>query len=321
MPRTKLSVLAITACLVFAAIPAAHAQVGGLIKKKVGDAVKGPEKPKEKAKVADTIDDDAKLPFRLDADSKKAFIAGLQVEIDAREAFRKRVASLKTPEQYEQCTRSMITNPEGQKFAEDYAAAMTKLGDNAAGKTREQIMKATQDVAEQFKKRSDALSLKYCGDDPTPVRASQAQVFERAERAGAVEFGKVFKPTPSGSDDEPTAVTESSAPCVDGSVLAEGDADLVVRRCHDADPGSRLARVLSVRADTTEEEKVTEYRTLKERIEKYCSLPQAMRDEAEKNGIRVPGQGQNIYWVFNRGFAIWVGPDCAHLLKLFSLLQ
>jgi hypothetical protein len=324
MARTKLSMLAIAASLVFAGTPAAHAQVGGLIRKKVGDAVKGPEKPKEKTKEPDTVDEDSKLPYRLDAESKKAFIAGLQVEIDGREAYKKRLTTLKTPAQYSACQTNTVTNtPEGKKFSEDYVEAMGKLGDNAAGKKPEQIMKEQQEMAEKFTKRSEAMILKNCGEDPTPVINSQRQTFERAERAGAVEFGKVFKRTPSGSDEASTAAPASTEPCIDRSALMlEGDLEVDGGPCHAAEPWSKVAGLLRVGADTTtDEEKQEQYRILKERVEKYCSLPQSMKDQAEANGIKVPGQGKNIYWVFSRGFALWVGPDCDYLLKLFSRVQ
>lgn len=63
-----------------------------------------------------------------------------------------------------------------------------------------------------------------------------------------------------------------------------------------------------------------DYRLMKELVAKYCSLPADTRQDAEKNGIKVPGTGANIFWVFPLSFTQWVGPECENLTKLQATL-
>jgi hypothetical protein len=73
--------------------------------------------------------------------------------------------------------------------------------------------------------------------------------------------------------------------------------------------------------DPKTEEAKNQYRLLKELLEKFCELPQPLRDDAAKNGLKVAGTGNNVFWVFTKGFAVWVGNDCDHLMKLFSQIE
>ncbi len=75
------------------------------------------------------------------------------------------------------------------------------------------------------------------------------------------------------------------------------------------------------KAPRTDGSNLRDYRVMKELIAKYCSLPADMRQDAEKNGVKVPGTGSNIYWVFPLWFAQWVGPDCEDLTRLDKMLQ
>lgn len=63
-----------------------------------------------------------------------------------------------------------------------------------------------------------------------------------------------------------------------------------------------------------------DYRLMKELVAKYCSLPADTRQDAEKNGVKVPGTGANIFWVFPLSFTQWVGPECDSLTKLQATL-
>jgi hypothetical protein len=319
MLPSKLATLTLAACLILPTRPA-DAQLGGLIKKKVGEAVKGPDNSKEKGgKAAETADDGSKLGFKLDDDVLGAFEAGLSMEIRERDAFRKKIASIKTPEQYGQCGQDVMRNPEGQKFAVDYGEAMTKLGDNAAGKKAEQIMKEQQDLAEQFAKRSNSLTLKYCGEDPAPTINSQRRVFEQAQKAAAMEFGKVFNR--SGSNDEPDALPEES--CAGGSaVLAEDDVVSADSHCHSANPLAKLAGVIRSTADSTsDQDKEHRYALLKEWIAKFCSLSKSTQQEAASVGIKVAGSGTGIFWVYTKEEAQKLIAKCDALTKKLMELQ
>jgi hypothetical protein len=323
MTPRKLAVLTVAAYLTFAGTPTAGAQIGGLIKKKVGETVKGPDKTKEKAKEPGGAEVGSKVGFVLDEDVFQAFQAGLQTEIHERDAFRKRLASVKTPAQYEACKTNALTNtPDGRKFSEDYMEAMGKLGDNAAGKKPEQIMKEQQEMAEKFTKRSDALMLKSCGEDPTPVINSQVQVFERAAHAGAMEFGKVFNRRPSGGDEEPAPDSLSEQPCMDSPPLTAGEnSDIGVESCGGSRPLALLAGATLVRADSTsDEEKERRYGFLKEWVGPFCVLTKQQQEDAVAVGIKIPGTGPAIYWVYAKSEAKLLFDHCDTLMKLLKLL-
>jgi hypothetical protein len=97
--------------------PVAEAQIGGLIKKKVAEAVKGPEKTE--AKPADgekkSIYNDEIV--EMTGPVLDGFANGLRTEIALRNEFREVLAKLKTPAQYESCTNDAAASPEGQKIS------------------------------------------------------------------------------------------------------------------------------------------------------------------------------------------------------------
>lgn len=248
MLPTQIASWFLAASLLLADAPVAHAQLGGLIKKKVSEAVKGPDKAQDQAKAADAPTDGSKLGFKLTGAVLDAFESGLTVELRERDAFRKLVSTLKTPKQYEQCKTDALKNPEGQKMGEDYLAALTRLGDASPGMKAEQIMKETQDIAEKLARQSDALFLKYCGEDPSPMINSQRQAFEKAAYAGAMEFGKVFNKPDSISDDQ------------------------------------RMHR----------------YAVLKEWVLPFCQMSDESQREAARTGLKLPGSGTGIYWVYTK---------------------
>ena len=322
MTPGKLALLTVAAYLTFAGTPTADAQIGGLIKKKVGETVKGPDKTKEKAKETGSTDVASKVGFVLDGDVFQAFQAGLETEIHERDAYRKRLATSKTPAQYSACQANTVTNtPDGKKFSQDYMEAMSKLGDNAAGKKPEQIMKEQQEMAEKFTKRSEEMILKNCGADPTPLINSQVQVFTRAAHAGAMEFGKVFNRRPSGGEDELTPDSLPEQRCVDSASRATGDnSDIAVEPCGESRPWAHLAAA-PVRADTTtDEEKDNRYAFLKEWVGPFCALDKKKQEDAVGAGIKIPGTGLAIYWVYSKGDAKWLYEHCETLMKLLKLI-
>lgn len=276
----------------------AEGQLGGLIKKTVKEATK-PKDDKANAEKARNTPPDPKFPYELNAASMAAFKRGLELEIKTREDYKAAVAKLKTKEQFQQCTMETAMSLDAQKYAEEYS----KRAD--AAKTPDESQKAINWLTENM----GALQTKRCGDDPEILRREQYNTFKKAEELGALEFAKAFTRTPRHEEPSSSPRDLLADDCLEG----EGDASMplhVVAECP-------IAFTTGQQEQSTEE-KLLEYRRLKELIEKYCSLSREMRDTAQKNGISVPGQGENIYWVFNRGFAIWVGDDCDHLLKLFS---
>ena len=78
---------------------------------------------------------------------------------------------------------------------------------------------------------------------------------------------------------------------------------------------------LQEQPNASTDQKVLEYLKTSELVTKFCSLSKEMRQDAMKNGIRVPGQGDKIYWVFSKDFANWVGDSCEDVLKLITLIN
>ena len=289
-----------------AVVTTADAQgIGGMIRKKVESVAK----PKDEAQKTEASLGERSTAFDYTPGTMASFKRGLELEARIREDYRRQVAALKTPDQYTACQGQISSTPEAMKILEEMGVRKEKA------KTTEEITKVSEWMGGEFKK----LILKRCGEDPGPLRQRQQEVFLKATEAGASEFAKGWeKKTPS-----PEEPADAAAAPLDVATFAcaEGESDVT----SDCDAGHSavvlpLANV-RLRADTTsDEEKQREYAVLKERVEKYCSLSKEMQADAEKNGIRVPGTGKDIYWVFPRGFAIWVGPDCDHLMKLFKLV-
>jgi hypothetical protein len=106
---------------------------------------------------------------------------GLRTEIALREAFRKELAALKTPEQYNQCKLAAATSPESLKLAESF---MTMPDDVAPDEVRRRMMRAG--------KAMEAFQLKTCGADPIAFgdswRAARLKDIERkaADAAGPI---------------------------------------------------------------------------------------------------------------------------------------
>lgn len=271
--------------------------LGGLIKRKAAEAVKPKNEPAQKANEPDNPD--SRLPYDLTPETMVAFKRGLELEIKLREDYRKELAQFKTAAQYEACTTKAASSPEAAKVLEEYLVRMEKV------KTPEEVQK----LAEWQNGAIDAMHLKLCGRDPKPLIARQTERFTKAQYDGAMEFAKAFRKPP--SHDNPMGNREQDSDCLENEL--EDGSSIGSFGCG-AEFGVQEA------PNATTDAKVLEYLKLKELVEKYCSLSPAMRADAEKNGIRVPGTGNNIYWVFSRGFAIWVGPDCEHLMKLFSIV-
>ena len=117
-----------------------------------------------------------------------AFKNGLQAEVDHRRATVKRLASLKTRDQYRTCVQTVGASAEGQKIVMGAANL-------PASATTDQVQKATEKMATDLAK----LSTDKCGDDPGVYddgwRSRQVQA---AEDAGAKAFGAALAAPPGG---------------------------------------------------------------------------------------------------------------------------
>ena len=59
---------------------------------------------------------------------------------------------------------------------------------------------------------------------------------------------------------------------------------------------------------------VTQYAILKERVAPLCGLAEA----AGADGVRIPGEGENIYWVYSPAEVETLVPRCAELTRLVA---
>jgi hypothetical protein len=181
--RTIVAILAILSLL--PAVDRLEGQgIGGLIKKKVSESVKGGDKKdqaggKQEANAAtDVAPAGSKLPRALTDVTLTAFKKGLTVERDHRQATVKFLATLKTTEQYKACEQSLAASPEMQKIV----MSMGDLPDNA---TQEQIQKLSEKMSADMQK----LLLSKCGEDPGKYHNSwRRSQMEAAEAAGVKAF-------------------------------------------------------------------------------------------------------------------------------------
>jgi hypothetical protein len=119
---------------------------------------------------------------------KKVSERGLEAELDHRRGTVKRLASLKTPEQYRACVQTAAASPEAQKI-------MMGPANLPASATTDQVQKATEKMSTDLAK----LSTDKCGEDPRPYddgwRSRQVQA---AGDAGAKAFAAGLGTAPGG---------------------------------------------------------------------------------------------------------------------------
>lgn len=60
-----------------------------------------------------------------------------------------------------------------------------------------------------------------------------------------------------------------------------------------------------------------QYAMIKERIPPFCAAPA----DASAEGVRIPGQGKNIFWVYRPGEAQALRPRCDALLKALNAVS
>jgi hypothetical protein len=148
--------------------------------------------PKDAGAQADQ-GDASKIGFELTRPVMESFSRGVKIELAMHDAYVKRLAALKTEEEYQKCSNSALSTPEGRKILQEQQNRMLKAT------TSEEILKTYEWAA----KENEPLVLKLCGEDPRRVRSQQVEVLRKAEMAGAIEFAKAFdQPHPPGNDDQ-----------------------------------------------------------------------------------------------------------------------
>ena len=246
--------LALVVALSWLSSGTADAQIGGLIKRKAAEAVKGPEKKAEEKPADNAISLGGAR--ELNATNIDALIEGLKTEVALRDAYKAEVAKYPTREQYNKCQQDVAMSPENQKLLE-----ILNLPDNA---TTEQLQAATK----RFGEEGMALLKKKCPLDPNDVSDVAKQ-----KRLGEIE-GKAAEAAARKRAGGGGGFNSS-----DGPYLSDDSQGIDAK---------------------TDKERLS-YSVEKERFTMLCSVLKAdpkKRQEGLANGLRIPGTGTRIFWVF-----------------------
>jgi hypothetical protein len=269
MTRPNLARLIIALFLVLAPVRV-DAQIGSLIKKKVGDAVKGTDKePATKKGDAQNADASSKSPFgntdilEITPPVLEGFIRGLKTEIALTKEFRAELAKYPTPEQRQQCETKWAQSPEVMKMMTEFSVPENVSVDQA----RAAVEKHTKDM-------NDAMT-KQCPDDVDRVwqASKRRERIEQIKEKAAASAG-ADAPSSSGSGDlqSESGPFVASEPLLGQFVALRGAAGLTVHQ----------------------------YGILLERTKRFCD---ELKTAAGKNlggsgGVKFPGSGGGIFWVY-----------------------
>ena len=293
--RTMRFLLAGTMALTMATV--AEAQIGGLIKKKVAEAVKGPEKTE--AKPADgekkSIYNDEIV--EMTGPVLDGFANGLRTEIALRNEFREVLAKLKTPAQYQSCTNDAAASPEGQKIS----TRILSLPESVSAEEMQRVIaKAGQDL--------DALQEKKCGKDPAVEWSDErrAEKLKEIELKAAAAAGPVRPPS---TDPDPAREE------VDGGPFDTSASSLPMESAfHFTGPVFEPQAIPSM--------PLLVYAMFKERVFMFCDAQIKGTIEVDSKGnVRIPGIGVGIYGVFSAAEASALKGRCDAIMKLLEKLN
>jgi hypothetical protein len=162
MINTRRFTFAILGALFSLAATSAEAQIGGLIKRKAADAIKGPEKKEEKpaAKSSPFGNPDV---LEITAPRFEGLLRGLKVEVALYKEFTAELAKYPTPQQYNRCAAQVYASPEKEKLLE-----IMMLPDNATDAQKQAAMK-------KYGEEDMALLKRKCPLDPATWTDSKKQ--------------------------------------------------------------------------------------------------------------------------------------------------
>jgi len=259
--RSQLTAVVLAALTILAVPSLADAQLGGLIKKKVKEAIKPPEKTNPApqpaaapapAPAAEPVSN-SRDPFAgqrvpgtralVITDEMIARVyRGLDVEAAMLKDLEKEIAAYPTPEKIEACKIKASQTPEGQR--------LMNLGNFVKeGMTPDQIQAGMMKMSTE----SDAYYKKAC-----PWDESKWSDGNRSDARRAIRTKAAAKALP----DTATVIVKGLA----GIGLNEYD-----------------------------------FAEMIERILKYCELKKTMDVRPKTGGIKTPGEGKDIYWVYTEG--------------------
>lgn len=252
--------LLLAACLSLLAPQTVEAQLGGLIKKKVKEAIKPPETKEPAPQPAGTASNAAstaeppahpRVPGTRALLLSKEMLARVRNGLDAEAAMLrdldKQIAAYPSPEKIQACKIKASETPEGQRL-------MNPGNFLKAGMTPEQ----TQAAMMKMTTESDAYYKKEC-----PWDENKWSDYNRGKAREEIRTKAAAYALPAARAPADTQVTVIPPEGLAGIALTEGD-----------------------------------FGELIERILKYCELKETMDVSPKTGGIKVPGVGQDIYWVY-----------------------
>jgi hypothetical protein len=241
----------------------ADAQIGGLIKKKVSDAVKAPEKPADPAKAESKqgfVNGNSDV-LEITPPVLEGFMRGLNVEVALRKEFAAELKKYPTREEYDRCSNQAASSEEAQKL-------IVGLADIPETATAEQRQKAIEKYAADQK----ALVKRKCPLNPSEAPNREKRLTEikakAAEAAGPDASGGEFALEP-GESPGALGVSAVGGPMIGFNALA----GLTPRQ----------------------------YDILLERIKRFCEELKNAADKGfpGSGGVSIPGAGGGkIFWVY-----------------------
>jgi hypothetical protein len=171
LTRSQVSAVALAAIAALAPIQSAGAQLGGLIKKKVSEAIKPAEKAVEPAarpgQQQSLFNADV---MQITPASVASMRQAMATERSMQDEFRRELAKYPTREQYAECQQKAAISPEGQKIV----AVMGNMPENATPEEHQRIItKMGTDM--------EALVKKLC-----PLNPDDWQDYKKRERVVAI---------------------------------------------------------------------------------------------------------------------------------------
>jgi hypothetical protein len=260
MTRSLVAAIVLAACAPFALPLTAEAQLGSLIKKKVAEAIKKP---------ADSVKSVEQKPAAPGGNAQSPFgEAVLEITQPAFDAtIRGLTAELRLQEEFRQVLAKYPT-------PEQYEACKAHV---ATGPEGAKLMSDAYNVpqntpVEEIQRRQlamgaamEALMKKACPNDPNVWNP-----YNRKQKLDTIHL--------QAAEAAGTAASTSSLPDNEGtSIRARFESQPFIFR------GGRLAFLTGI-----------QYSILQERIERGCALT-----EKSPNGVKVPGFGTGIFWVFS----------------------
>lgn len=239
----------------------AEAQLGGLIRKKVEEKTRAPEKKDAAVGAQSPYNSDV---LEITPPVFEGFLRGLKIEVALTKEFRAELAKYPTAEQRRKCETDWGMSPDAQKLMMSFSPP-----ENA---TAEQIMALQQ---KHYKNIEDAMR-KKCPLDADQVWPNG----KRMERMAEIKTKAAANAGPEG--------TSGSDP------LDEEGADTPV---DSSDPiGGPFATFVPAAGLT-----VLQYDILLERIKRFCDelKANAAAGRGGSGGVKIPGAGTKIFWVYS----------------------